>query len=55
MGPLKNDPSPAFNISKTANGNGTYTIDFRGGCDNIFGCIPDLTVAKANFNRFVMQ
>jgi hypothetical protein len=55
MGPLPNDPRPAFTITKMATGGGAYVIDFRAGCDNMFGCIPSLVEAKASFVRTVMQ
>ncbi|HLG85683.1 MAG TPA: hypothetical protein VKZ79_00635 [Alphaproteobacteria bacterium] len=54
MGPLPDDPRPAYTITKMAQGNGTYLIDFRAGCDNIFGCVPNLMVAKADFVVAVM-
>ena len=54
MGPLPNDPSPAFTITKTARGDGRYDISFDGGCDNMFGCIPPMMKLKADFAKFVM-
>ncbi len=55
MGPLPNDPSPAFTVTKTSAGKGTYSIELDGGCDNMFGCIPSMLQAKASFANFVMQ
>jgi hypothetical protein len=54
MGPLPSDPTAAFTITKLAQGAGLYTFDFRGGCDNIFGCIPSLVQSKASFVTEVM-
>lgn len=54
MGPLPYDPSPAYTITKMSDGNGVYTFDFSGGCDNIFACIPSLLQAKASFVNYVM-
>jgi hypothetical protein len=54
MGPLPSDPRPSYSIMKTAQGGGVYAIDFDGGCDNIFGCIPSLIQAKADFVLTVM-
>ena len=55
MGPLPDDPSPAFTITKTSDGHGGYVIDFRGGCDNMFGCQPSLLDSKASFARAVLR
>jgi hypothetical protein len=41
MGPLPDDPRPAFTVTKVFNGNDTYTLNLHGGCDNIWGCVPD--------------
>ena len=54
FGPFPNDPRPAYSISKVATGGGNYVIDFRGGCDNIFGCQPTLLEGKASFVGAVM-
>lgn len=54
MGPLPNDPRPAVTITKVAQGGGTYSFEFRAGCDNLFGCIPSLAAVKASFVRAVM-
>jgi PDZ domain len=54
MGPLPDDPRPAYTITKIANGGGRFTFDFDGGCDNMFGCVPSLLEAKASFVAFVM-
>jgi hypothetical protein len=54
MGPLPNSPLAAFTITKVAQGDGNYIFDFRGGCDNIFGCTPSLVASKASFVQAVM-
>ena len=55
MGPLPNDPTPAFTITKIALGQGAYEFDFRGGCDNMFGCVPSMTASRASFVAAVMD
>ncbi|MDR3507015.1 MAG: hypothetical protein P4L64_03860 [Caulobacteraceae bacterium] len=55
MGPLPNDPTPAFTITKIALGQGAYEFDFRGGCDNMFGCVPSMTASRASFVNAVMD
>ncbi|HLI13410.1 MAG TPA: PDZ domain-containing protein [Alphaproteobacteria bacterium] len=52
-GPLPDDLRPAFTITKTAQGNGVYLIEFAAGCGNYFGCEPSLAQAKASFMSFV--
>lgn len=54
MGPLSDDTSSAFTITRTANADGTATIDFAAGCDNFLGCIPSVLEEKASFVHFVM-
>lgn len=54
MGPLAHDPSAAFTITKVATGHNTYEIDFDGGCDAMFGCMPSLLASKASFVDYVM-
>ncbi len=54
MGPWRDDARPAYTITKTANGDGSYTIRFQAECDNFFGCVPSLLEAKANFVSLVM-
>jgi hypothetical protein len=54
MGPWPGDARPAYTITKTANGDGSYTIRFQAECDNLFGGVPSLLEAKANFVSFVM-
>jgi hypothetical protein len=52
-GPTPNSSYPAYLISKDAIGSGVYQISFRAGCDNMFGCNPDTTMAHAAFNIVV--
>jgi len=54
MGPLPDDPSPAFTITKVATGNNSYALDFDGGCDNMFGCVPSLLILKASFADYII-
>jgi serine protease Do len=35
-------------------GGGNAVIDFDGGCDNIFGCIPSMLEERASFANYVM-
>ena len=55
MGPLHDDPRPVFTITKVASGNNSYTLDFDGGCDNIFGCTPSLLELKASFVNYIIE
>jgi hypothetical protein len=54
-GPLPNYPNLVMVISKIPLGGGQYRFDLRGGCDNMFGCVPTLIQAKAYFVRTVMD
>jgi len=54
MGPLPDDPRPAFTVTKVSTGNNSYKIELDGGCDNIFGCVPSLLKLKASFAVAVM-
>ena len=54
MGPLPDDPSPAYTVTKVSTGKNIYTIELDGGCDNWIGCIPSIVEAKASFASFVM-
>ncbi|HLG85976.1 MAG TPA: PDZ domain-containing protein [Alphaproteobacteria bacterium] len=54
MGPLPDDPRPAYTITKILQVGGRATFDFDGGCDNIFGCVPSMLQAKASFVNYVM-
>jgi hypothetical protein len=47
-------PSAAYSITKVANSDGIYTIDFRAGCGNIFGCVPSILQLQADFVNYVM-
>jgi hypothetical protein len=53
MGPLPDDPAPAYSITKVALNNGTYEITFRGGYDNLIGCIPTVAESRLSFADFV--
>lgn len=54
MGPLPDDPRPAFTVTRINNADGSAIINFDGGCDNMFGCIPSMLQEKASFAEFVM-
>jgi hypothetical protein len=54
MGPMQNDTSPAFVITKQRALNGFYVIDFHAACDTVFGCTPTVIESKASFVTFVM-
>lgn len=46
-GPGETDSTAnAWTITKAAEGNGIYRIDARGGCANIFACIPETLFQK---------
>jgi len=53
-GPFDSDPRSAFSITKVAQGNDIYIIDFSANCDNWIGCIPPVINLKADFVNFVM-
>jgi hypothetical protein len=53
MGPLPDDPSPAYSVTKVATTPTTYELTFNGGCDNIIGCIPTMAESRARFAAFV--
>jgi len=53
MGPIPNDPSLVFEVTKTAATPGVYAINFSAGCDNMFGCVPTQLQAQASFATFV--
>jgi hypothetical protein len=55
MGPLPNDASPAFTVTKVFNGSDTYALVLHGGCDNIWGCVPDPLKLKASFANYIME
>ena len=44
----------AYSITKVPTGTGTYTIVFRAGCGNMFGCVPSILELQASFLNFVM-
>lgn len=53
-GPGEDDPRPAYTILKTARGDGSYRIEFDGGCANLIGCVPPVLQAEANFVDYVL-
>jgi len=44
----------AYSITKVPSGTGIYTIVFRAGCGNMFGCVPSIVELQASFVNFVM-
>lgn len=44
----------SFSINKIPLGNGQYSIAFRAGCGNMFGCVPSLLELKASFVNAVL-
>lgn len=54
-GPLPDHPELAVVVSKIATGGGNFRFEVSGGCDNMFGCIPTLEIAKASFVKAVMD
>ena len=43
----------AFSVTRQANPDGTYTINFEAWCGSSFGCKPDVRQLKADFVDFV--
>ena len=41
-------------MTRINNADGSAIINFDGGCDNMFGCIPSMLQEKASFAEFVM-
>lgn len=54
MGPLPDDPRPAFTVTRINNADGSGSFQFDGGCDNDFGCIPSMLESRASFVTFIM-
>ena len=54
MGPLPDDASPAFTITRVSNPDGSASFNFDGGCDNMFGCVPSMLEEQASFVDFIM-
>lgn len=52
-GPLPDALDYGFVVSKVAQGNGLYLIEFDGGCGNIFGCRIPFGIVKLSFVRYV--
>ena len=53
-GPTKQSPDIAYEATKIPVGNGTYQIELRGECDNLFGCLPETpTTMRAKFAAFI--
>lgn len=45
----------AFEVTKVPFGDGTtYRLLLRGGCGNIFGCVPSIPQLRASFTQFVL-
>jgi hypothetical protein len=47
--------APVMSITKTEDGPGTYTIQFRADCSSLFGCEPSILELKASFANYVMK
>lgn len=43
----------SMRVLKVPQGGGSYRIEFSGGCNNVFGCVPDRLQAGTDFNRAV--
>lgn len=54
-GPEANSPLPAFTVNRVPKGGGVYEFNWRAACNNMFGCSPNLTLAKAAFVRAIMD
>jgi len=54
-GPLPNSPRPAISIVRIPNADGSETIQFQSGCDNMFGCQPSRAALESSFRAFVMD
>lgn len=44
-------PFASYSITKRPLPDGRYLIDFRAGCGNIFGCVPDVSESHASFAK----
>lgn len=47
------DPTLSMRVLKEPQGGGSYRIVFSGGCNNMFGCVPDKWETGAAFNQAV--
>ena len=54
MGPLPEDPRPAYTVTKLSREPDSYEITFAGGCDNFIGCVPTIADARAEFRQAVI-
>lgn len=52
-GSRPNSPDLAIRVLKEPQGNGRYRIVFSGGCNNIFGCVPDAIETGIRFNEYI--
>ena len=48
-----NSATLAMRVLKVPQGGGVYRIEFDGGCNNIFGCVPDKFEVGVAFNQAV--
>jgi len=54
-GPLPNSTRSAISVVRIPNPDGSETIQFQSGCDNMFGCQPSRAALESNFRAFVMD
>jgi hypothetical protein len=47
------DPTLSMRVLKEPSGNGKYRIVFSGGCNNMFGCQPNVFEAGVRFNQVI--
>ena len=53
FGPQQGFPMLAFTVTKEAALDGSATITMDGRCGNMFGCTPDISEARQDFNRYL--
>lgn len=54
-GPLQHSVQSAVSIVRIPNADGSETIQFQSGCDNMFGCQPSRGELDSRFRAFVMD
>lgn len=55
MGPLPDSPDSEIVITRLVNPDGSGSLQFQSGCDNIIGCVPSGVQLEASFNDFVLD
>lgn len=53
--PAPGDPTPAFTISRARLDGERYAIGFTADCENVFGCVPPVTLLRARFVSYMLD